>query len=76
MTIIDSRYVSLGNMPPQINVLKGIKPAFEITYPTSNQKQIVLSNSRAGTTLKVVAVEWVTKHVSSKIKVQVNYTSI
>ena len=51
---------------------EGLKSTSVISYPSGNsQTDVVIINSRAESTLRVVAVEWVTESSSSKIKAQV-----
>ena len=56
---------------PQINAKVGTSSASVISYPDTDQKDIVLVSSRAKTALQVASVEWVTSSASSKIKLQV-----
>ena len=51
---------------------EGVQSTSVISYPSGDpQTDVVIINSRAESTLQVVAVEWVTESSSSKIKIQV-----
>ena len=63
--------MTFGNAVPQINTKVGTSSASVVSYPDTDQKNIVLVNSRAKTALQVASVEWVTSSASSKIKLQV-----